>query len=85
MFRNLGLSFLIIASSSAFAAPGLDVRPGVDFQDTEEMNLIQELVPVSEALKVEAQCVGRIECTQFVDMDTCLDLGEPIGCFWSAE
>ncbi|MBX3022603.1 MAG: hypothetical protein KF799_13100 [Bdellovibrionales bacterium] len=85
MFKVLAPAILIFASSAVLAAPGLDVRPGVDFERADEITTVQQMIPRYDNLQCQARCDGRAECGQFKDMDTCLDLGETAGCFWACD
>jgi len=76
---------LIFVSSAALAAPGLDVRPGVDFDRDEDVVAVEEMARNFENLQTRTMCEGPPACQEFRSEDTCLDLGENNSCFWSYE
>lgn len=85
MFAKLSPIILIFVSSAAIAAPGLDVRPGVDFDRNEDNQSVEQLTRNFEDLQTRVMCEGPPACQNFKTEDTCLDLGETHSCFWSYE
>lgn len=90
MHKTLPLLVLIlISAASAWAGPGLDIRPQIDSlpnpTTTWNTDAINELIPDLNDLRCESRCSGSSACVQYASMDACLGDGAPQGCFWSCE
>lgn len=83
MFRLLVPLVLIYISQSAFAFDSsMDLKSA---SPTRDLSSISDLFPDLEDLACSQSCEGHNQCGQFQDVDSCIDGGAELGCFWTCQ
>ena len=48
-----------------------------------DLSSISDLFPELEDFECSAECEGPAQCGQFQDINSCVDGGAELGCFWA--